>query len=100
MQTSWPCLNGLPMDMGSGAHVLFGRALRRQSFSFKNSPPKCHLGHLMALTESAKWDDVVLRTEREASDVLGTVLRHHQDVVFAVAASARLAVGDRDHRLH
>src|SRR6478672_201478 len=41
-----------------------------------------------------KNDDVVFRTERELCDVLGSVFAHHQDVVLAVAAGARLAVQD------
>ena len=44
--------------------------------------------------------NVVLRPVREAGDVLRPVFRHHQDVVFAVAAGAGLAFGDGYHRLH
>ena len=54
-------------------------------------------GHVNAVAEDRLGpDDVVLRAEREAGDVLGAVLFDDEDVVLTVAAGARLPLGDGD----
>jgi maleate isomerase len=48
----------------------------------------------------AALGNVMRRSVGEAGDILRPVLGDDEDVVLAVAARARLALGDRQHRLH